>query len=65
MNVQAGLTQKLRKIEALVEGAGTDAERDAAEAARARVQAQLEAERQADLCEDELVLDLNAELLEA
>ena len=42
MDAQAGLREKLKKIEALVEGAATDAERDAAAAAIARVRAKLE-----------------------
>jgi uncharacterized protein (DUF2267 family) len=41
MTAQAGLRERLRKIEALVEGAGTAAERDAAEAALARLRARL------------------------
>jgi hypothetical protein len=42
MDAQAGLREKLKKIEALVQGAATDAERDAAAAAIARVRAKLE-----------------------
>jgi hypothetical protein len=38
----ADLRERLKKIEALVEGAGTPAERDAAEAALARVRAKLD-----------------------
>ncbi|MFM9865344.1 MAG: hypothetical protein ACKVRO_17255 [Micropepsaceae bacterium] len=44
MDAQAGLREKLKKIEALVQGAATDAERDAAAAAIARVRAKLEPE---------------------
>jgi hypothetical protein len=42
MASQADLRERLRKIEALVEGAGTEAERNAAEAAIVRVRAKLE-----------------------
>lgn len=42
MVAQADLRERLKKIEALLEGAGTPAERDAAEAALARVRAKLE-----------------------
>jgi hypothetical protein len=42
MDAQAGLREKLKKIEALVQGAATDAERDAAAAAIERVRAKLE-----------------------
>lgn len=40
--MQTDLRERLRKIEALVDGAATQAERDAAEAAIARVRAKLE-----------------------
>jgi hypothetical protein len=63
MNALTGLHERLRKIEALVEGAVTPAERSAAEAARARVQAQLEAEALPST-DDELVLDLSSALQE-
>jgi hypothetical protein len=43
MTTESQLREKLRKIEALFAGAGTAGERDAAEAARARVRAKLEA----------------------
>ncbi len=42
MVAQANLRERLHKIEALVDGAATPAERDAAEAAVARVRAKLE-----------------------
>jgi hypothetical protein len=42
MAAQPDLRERLRKIEALVEGAGTPAERDAAAAAMARVRAKLD-----------------------
>lgn len=42
MVAQANLRERLRKIEALVDGAATPAERDAAQAAVARVRAKLE-----------------------
>lgn len=42
MAAQANLRERLRKIEALIDGAATPAERDAAQAAVARVRAKLE-----------------------
>ena len=44
MAAQASLRERLKKVEALVEGAGTAAERDAAQAALARLRARLEPE---------------------
>lgn len=41
MTTEAELKEKLRKIEALFAGAATGGERDAAQAARERIQAKL------------------------
>ncbi len=46
--MEARLREKLRKIEALYAGAGTDGERDAAEAALLRLRARLKTEAEVD-----------------
>jgi hypothetical protein len=52
MAAQPDLRERLRKIEALVEAAGTPAERDAAAAAMARVRAKLESPAATEEAED-------------
>lgn len=52
MAAQPDLRERLRKIEALVEAAGTPAERDAAAAAMARVRAKLESPSATEEAED-------------
>ena len=48
MTTESQLREKLRKIEALFAGAGTPGERDAAEAALARIRAKLKAMERKD-----------------